>query len=39
MVVKEQAAKESMVTINKRSLKLTNLSKIYFPKEKITKGM
>jgi bifunctional non-homologous end joining protein LigD len=38
MAVKEQAAKESMVTINKRSLKLTNLSKIYFPEAKITKG-
>jgi bifunctional non-homologous end joining protein LigD len=38
MAVKEQGAKESLVTINRRQLKLTNLSKIYFPKEKITKG-
>lgn len=38
MAVKEQTAKESMVTINRRSLKLTNLSKIYFPQAKITKG-
>jgi bifunctional non-homologous end joining protein LigD len=38
MAVKEATAKESMVTINRRSLKLTNLSKIYFPQAKITKG-
>ncbi len=38
MAVKEQAAKETMVTINRRELKLTNLSKIYFPKAKVTKG-
>lgn len=28
----------SIVTVNRRQLKLTNLSKLYFPKEKITKG-
>jgi bifunctional non-homologous end joining protein LigD len=38
MLVKEPAAKENLVTINRRQLKLTNLSKIYFPEEKITKG-
>lgn len=38
MSVKETIAKETIVTINRRSLKLTNLSKIYFPDEKITKG-
>lgn len=41
MVVKAATAKESresMVTINRRQLKLTNLSKLYFPEEKITKG-
>lgn len=38
MLVKEPTAKESIVTINRHPVKLTNLSKIYFPDEKITKG-
>ncbi|MBO9561870.1 MAG: non-homologous end-joining DNA ligase [Niastella sp.] len=41
MAVKEKItkeSKESMVTINRRSLKLTNLSKVYFPDEGISKG-
>lgn len=38
MLLKEPTAKESIVTINRHPLKLTNLSKIYFPDEKITKG-
>jgi bifunctional non-homologous end joining protein LigD len=38
MLVKEPTAKENIVTINGHPLKLTNLSKIYFPEEKITKG-
>lgn len=38
MADKDSTAKESVVTINRRSLRLTNLSKIYFPQEKITKG-
>ena len=31
------ASKEETITINKHELKFTNLNKIYFPKEKITK--
>lgn len=38
MIVKEKEAKENIITINRRSLKLTNLSKIYFPEAEITKG-
>lgn len=38
MLVKEPTAKETIVTINRHPVKLTNLSKIYFPDEKITKG-
>lgn len=36
----KQAAtsKENVISINRHSLTLTNLHKIYFPKEKITKG-
>jgi hypothetical protein len=39
MLVKEPTAKESIVTINNHPLKLTNLSKIYFPEERSPKGM
>jgi bifunctional non-homologous end joining protein LigD len=38
MLLNEPKAKETIVTINGHPLKLTNLSKIYFPDEKITKG-
>lgn len=38
MAVQEKVAKDTVVTINRRQLKLTNLSKIYFPDDGITKG-
>lgn len=37
-VLIEPGEKEKIVTIERRRLKLTNLQKIYWPKEKITKG-
>ncbi|HXL55162.1 MAG TPA: DNA ligase D, partial [Chitinophagaceae bacterium] len=36
-ILLEDDEKEKIVTINKRELKLTNLNKIYWPDEKITK--
>lgn len=36
--MKKQTATEDIVTINRKKVKLTNLAKVYFPKDKITKG-